>query len=388
MADNRAGRYEIVKGGDRVFFPEPLPPDPPFMIDGECNDLLAKANRAIAKLDGITSVLPNPDLFITMFVRKESLISSQIEGTVASLDGVLEFEADLTPRDEIKELKDVVNYIKALDYGLSVVEKEPITLELIKEMHALLLENVRGSEKTPCEFKRAQNYIVRRDGLHDRIVFTPPPPDAIPDLMKDLAAYINQEDKLPHLIRIALIHAQFETIHPFRDGNGRMGRALITLYLVSKKLIEKPLLYLSFYLKRFREEYYDLLMAVRNDGDWEGWAKFFIEGVIQISAEAANTAREIIDLKTELTEVIYRSSIQSKLSLKLLDTLFLYPKAQVRSLAEKMGVSSETVRKLVKGFEELGILVESAEKERYKSYSFEMYLKIIRQGTEVEEGGF
>ncbi len=388
MTDNRAGRYEIIKGGDKVFFPKPLPPDPPFVIDDECNDLLAKANRAIAKLDGITSVLPNPELFITMFVRKESLISSQIEGTVASLDGVLEFEADIKPRDEVKELKDVVNYIKALDYGLSVVKERAITVELIKEMHALLLANVRGSEKTPGEFKRAQNYIVRRDGLHEKIVFTPPPPDAIPDLMKGLVAYINQEDKLPHLIRIALIHAQFETIHPFRDGNGRMGRALITLYLVSKGLIEKPLLYLSFYLKRFRSEYYDVLMSVRNDGDWEKWAKFFIEGVIQVSEEASSTAKEIIELKTELTEAIYQSDIQSKLSLKLLDTLFLYPKTKISYLAAKMNVSSETIRKLIKEFETLGIVVVSDDKERYKTYSFERYLKIIRGGTEIEEGGF
>jgi len=193
---------------------------------------------------------------------------------------------------------------------------------------------------------------------------------------------------LPHLIRIALIHAQFETIHPFRDGNGRMGRALITLYLVSKGLIEKPLLYLSFYLKRFRSEYYDVLMSVRNDGDWEKWAKFFIEGVIQVSEEASSTAKEIIELKTELTEAIYQSDIQSKLSLKLLDTLFLYPKTKISYLAAKMNVSSETIRKLIKEFETLGIVVVSDDKERYKTYSFERYLKIIRGGTEIEEGGF
>ncbi|PIP16475.1 MAG: cell filamentation protein Fic, partial [bacterium (Candidatus Ratteibacteria) CG23_combo_of_CG06-09_8_20_14_all_48_7] len=273
--DNRTGILLKQAGGYKAFIPEPLPPDPPLVFDEELQSLLSKADRALARLDGITTVLPNPDLFIAMYVKKEALLSSQIEGTQASLEGVLEFEANLTPKEDINEIKEVVNYIKALNHGIERLKEFPMSLRLIKEIHKILIEGTRGTHKNPGEFRTSQNWIGPAGAPLSDAVFVPPPPDMVLTAMGDFEKFLHGEDKNPPLIRIALIHAQFETIHPFLDGNGRIGRLLITFYLFWKEILSKPLLYLSFYLKKNRAEYYDLLMKVRTERDWESWVKFF-----------------------------------------------------------------------------------------------------------------
>ena len=306
---NRAGTLILQQGGYKAFIPNPLPPNPPIKYDDKLQLLLSKADRALARLDGITTVLPNPDLFIAMYVKKEALLSSQIEGTQASLEGVLEFEADLIPREDINELKEVINYIKALNYGQERIKELPMSLRLIREIHKILLEGTRGAQRTPGEFRTSQNWIGPPGASLNEAIFIPPPPAALISSLSDLEKFLHSNDSIPPLVKIALIHAQFETIHPFLDGNGRVGRLLITFYLLWREILSKPLLYLSDYLKKNRNEYYDLLMKVRTEGDWERWIRFFLNGVSLTSEEASNTAREIIKLKDDMIMKIYQNSI-------------------------------------------------------------------------------
>lgn len=253
MNKNRAGKYITQLTGYSAYIPNLLPPDPPIDIDDELHFLLSNADRALAKLDGVAFILPNPELFVAMYVKKEALLSSQIEGTQASLEGVLEFESDLTPRDNINEIKEVVNYIKAMNYGIKRLEDFPMSLRLIKEIHAVLLEGVRGASKKPGQFRQSQNWLGPAGAsLHDA-VFVPPPHDMVDALMSNIEKVIHSDDNIPPLIKIAIVHAQFETIHPFLDGNGRVGRLMISFYLYWKDILEKPLLYLSVYLKKIKK---------------------------------------------------------------------------------------------------------------------------------------
>ncbi|MBE0523546.1 MAG: Fic family protein [Methanosarcinales archaeon] len=380
--NNRAGTYESLPAGYTAFIPNTLPPVPPIEYDDELHSLLSKADRNIARLDGITTVLPNPDLFIAMYVKKEALLSSQIEGTQASLEGVLEFEADLTPKDDVKEIKEVINYIKALNYGIKKLDDNPVSLELIKEIHKILLEGARGANLDPGEFRAFQNYIGAPGALVHEATFVPPPPDKVLPAMEGLERFLHSTDNIPPLVKIALIHAQFETIHPFLDGNGRIGRLLISFYLVWKGILEKPLLYLSYYLKNNRNEYYDLLMKVRTKGAWEDWIKFFLKGVSQTSLEAANTAGEIIRLKEDLILKLYENSISSIYAVKLLDFLFDRPLISSTEIVDKLNISTVTANELVKKFENIGILREITGKKRYKRYIFANYVDIISRGTQ------
>ncbi|MDF1557953.1 MAG: Fic family protein [ANME-2 cluster archaeon] len=380
--DNRAGTYELLPAGYTAFIPKSLPPDPPLEYDDELHSLLSKADRDLARLDGITTVLPNPDLFIAMYVKKEALLSSQIEGTQASLEGVLEFEAELTPKDDVKEIKEVVNYIKALNYGIERLDDDPVSLGLIKEIHKILLEGARGANLDPGEFRAFQNYIGAPGARVHEATFVPPPPDMVMPAMEGLESFLHSKDDIPPLVKIALIHAQFETIHPFLDGNGRIGRLLISFYLVWKEILSKPLLYLSYYLKNNRNEYYDLLMKVRTKGAWEDWIKFFLQGVSETSQEAANTAREIIKLKQELIVKLYENSISSIYAVQLLDFLFDRPLVSSTEIVDKLNISSVTANELVKKFESIGILREITGKKRYKRYFFANYVDIISRGTQ------
>lgn len=380
--DNRAGKFVSLPTGYVAFIPENLPPAPPIDYDDELHLLLSKADRNLARLDGITTVLPNPDLFIAMYVKKEALLSSQIEGTQASLEGVLEFEADLTPKDDIKEIKEVVNYIDALNYGIERLNEKPISLGLIKEIHKILLEGTRGTNLDPGEFRAFQNYIGAPGASIHEAKFVPPPPDMVVPAMEELEKFFLEKDNIPPLVRIALIHAQFETIHPFLDGNGRIGRLLISFYLVWKGILSKPLLYLSFYLKNNRTEYYDLLMRVRTDGAWEDWIKFFLKGVSETSQEAVNTAREIIKLKEDLILKLYENSISSIYAVKMLDFLFDRPLVSSRDIVDTLNISTVTANELVKRFEKIGILREITGKKRYKKYFFSDYVDIISRGTQ------
>lgn len=384
MNTKRAGKYVKQPPGYRAFIPNPLPPDPPIKYDGELRNLLSHADRALARLDGITTVLPNPELFVGMYVKKEALLSSQIEGTQASLEGVLKFEANLTPSEDINEIKEVVNYIKALDYGMKRLEKLPISNRLIKEIHRILITGTRGTHKTPGEFRRSQNWIGPAGANLNEATFVPPPPEIVPELMSDLEKFIHRKNDIPPLIKIALIHSQFETIHPFLDGNGRVGRLLITFYLYWKGILSRPLLYLSFYLKKHRSEYYHWLMEVRLKGEWERWLKFFLTGIIEVSREASETAKEIIELKEKLIKKLIEKRVASGYAIGLIDMLFSMPIITSGEVQSKLGIGSkDTVNKLIKKFLDTQILKEISGKKRYRKYLFSDYLEIIKRGTEI-----
>lgn len=377
----RAGTFVMQSGGYKAFIPAPLPPDPPIEYDDELQLLLSKADRDLARLDGITTVLPNADLFIAMYVKNEALLSSQIEGTQASLEGVLEFEADLTPKEDVNEIKDVINYIKALNYGMGRLNELPMSLRLIREIHKNLLEGTRGANRNPGEFRAFQNYIGAPGASLNEAIFVPPPLDMVIPAMEELEKFFHRKDGIPPLVKIALIHAQFETIHPFLDGNGRVGRLLITFYLYWKGILSRPLLYLSFYLKKNRAVYYDLLMKVRREGALEDWIKFFLKGVSETSQEAANTAREIIKLKDELITKLYENSIASVYAVKLIDLLFEKPVISTKDVVERLKVSTVTANELVRRFVTIGILREITGKQRYKKYIFTDYVEIVARGT-------
>ncbi len=379
--NTRAGTSVMQSGGYKAFIPALLPPDPPIKYDEELQSLLSKADRDLARLDGITTVLPNPDLFIAMYVKKEALLSSQIEGTQASLEGVLEFEADLTPKEDVNEIKEVINYIKALNYGMNRLNDLPMSLRLIREIHKNLLEGTRGANRNPGEFRIFQNFIGAPGASLNEAIFIPPPPDMVIPAMEELERFFHSKDNIPPLVKIALIHAQFETIHPFLDGNGRVGRLLITFYLFWKEILSRPLLYLSFYLKKNRTEYYDLLMKVRTEGAWEEWIKFFLKGVSETSQEAANTAREIIKLKDDLITRLYENSVSSVYAVKLIDLLFEKPVISTKDVVERLKVSMVTANELVRRFDKIGILKEITGKQRYKKYIFTAYVEIIARGT-------
>jgi Fic family protein len=377
----RAGVFVQQTGGFKAFIPKPLPPDPPIRYDGELQALLSKADRAIARLDGIVTVLPNPELFIAMYVKKEALLSSQIEGTQASLEGVLEFEADMKPRDDIKQVKEVVNYIKALEYGIKHVDAGRANAQLFREIHRILIHGTRGSKKAIGEFRRTQNWIGPQSANVFEAHFVPPPPEQILAGMANLEEFFNCENHMPPLVKVALIHAQFETIHPFVDGNGRIGRLLITFFLVAHKILTRPLLYLSYFLKKNRAEYYELLMQVRLNGNWESWVKFFLRGVDEVSQEAGSTAGEMIKLKQEMINLLYGNHVSSIYAVKLIDLLFAKPILDVKTITDEFKISKESGNELVKRFEQLGILRELTGKQRYKKYLFHNYTAIISRGT-------
>ena len=383
MQKNRAGRYVKQLTGYKAYIPKLLPPTLPIKYDRELRNLLSEADRALAKLDGITTVLPNPELFIAMYVKKEALLSSQIEGTQASLEGILRFEANLEPSEDINEIKEVVNYIKAMDYGIDRLKNLPLSNKLIKEIHKILISGTRGTFKTPGEFRKTQNWLGPQGANLSGATFVPPPPDTLIELMSNLENFIHGKDEIPPLIKISLIHAQFETIHPFLDGNGRVGRLLIAFYLFWKNILSRPLLYLSFYLKKNRIEYYEWLMKIRLDGDWEGWLKFFLTGVKEVSDEAANSAHKIIILKETILKKLFDKKVSSIYAVEFLNLLFRKPIITSQELIKELKVSKETANQILNKFEELDILKEISGKKRYKKYIFSEYINIIKRGTEL-----
>ncbi len=378
----RAGRYVHQFEGYRSFVPEPLPPrDPPLAFDPELQGLLSQADRALGRLDGITQTLPNPDLFVSMYVKKEALLSSQIEGTQASLIEVLESEERQT-----SDAREVTSYVNALNYGLSRLRDDnfPLSLRLIREIHAKLLASGRGSDLTPGEFRRSQNWIGGIGSTLSNAVYVPPTVADMQTAMGDLERYLHTDDLLPPLVKIALVHAQFETIHPFLDGNGRMGRLLITFWLCQQKILSRPLLYLSYYFKRNRAEYYDRLMAVRSDGLWEDWIRFFLRGIMQISEESSQSAKDIDSLREELQLRIVGIDAQVAVNARrLLDQLFITPQVTRVGVAETLGITPPTAGALLRRFtDDLGILVDATpDAARNKHYIFARYLDILEVGT-------
>ena len=377
--ENRAGVFMNQPSGYKSFFPKKLPPEPMINMDLEMLKLLSDADRKLGRLDGITQILPNPELFVAMYVQKEAVLSSQIEGTQASLTDILDIGADMNKDTEIQ---DVVNYVSAMKYGLTRLQTFPLCLRLIREIHAVLLKEGRGSNRNPGEFRTSQNWIGPAGCTLSNATFVPP---TVPDMnvaLGDLESFFYEKDDIPSLIKIALIHAQFESIHPFLDVNGRVGRLLITFWLCSEKILSQPLLYLSYYFKINRLEYYDRLMAVRKSGDWEGWIKFFLKGIASVSDEATESAKLIIQLKEKYSQILSDKSNNNYI--KLLDHLFETPFICKNSAAEFLQISYPTASTIIEEFVRQNILTDiTPDQQRNKRYCFVEYVNILNRGTEL-----
>jgi Fic family protein len=375
----RSGRYVKQVEGYSAFIPAPLPPDPSIKIDDpELMRLLSDADRALGRLDGSTSILPNPDLFVAMYVRQEAVLSSQIEGTQSTLEDVLQFEIDVKGQEIPKDVEEVVNYIRAMNYGLERLKQFPLCLRLIREIHSNLVDGVRGGDRTPGEFRKTQNWIGATGCNLATASFIPPPITEMHQALDNLEKFLHDTTSFPVLILCGLAHAQFETIHPFLDGNGRIGRLLITFLLCERGILQRPLLYLSHYLKAHRMEYYDRLMAIRTDGDWEGWLKFFLRGIFEVSQSATATARSILNLREAHREIIGQKISSSNYGLRLLDFLFQQPIVTVRLVEENLQCAYVTASKTVEQFVELGFLREITGWQRNRLYRYEPYLALFQ----------
>lgn len=391
MADkkDRAGRFVLQPAGYRAFIPEPLPPVPPVDLEDGLVGLLSSADLALGRLDGVVRVIPDPDFFVAMYVRREAVLSSQIEGTQSSLQDLLEVELE-PERTYDSDVGDIVNYVSAMRHGLARLEDLPLSLRLICEIHAELLKDGRGARATPGEFRTTQNWIGPEGAPLSQATFIPPPPrDEMRKALSDFEKFLHRDDRSPLLIEVGLAHAQFETIHPFLDGNGRVGRLLITFLLVHSGVLGSPVLYLSYFFKRNRAEYYDRLMAVRLNGDWEGWLRFFLRGIAETAEEAATTANRIFEMReAHRTEVL---STAGKNGLLLLSALFQRPLVNVSYVAERIDVTFPTANKLVASFVEMGLLRELTGQRRSRLFRYEPYLALFddadaSQGAE-DQGG-
>ncbi len=317
-----------------------------------------------------------------MYVRREAVLSSQIEGTQSTLEDVLTYELDPSERDLPLDVEEVVNYVRAMNYGLERQATLPLSLRLLREIHGELLQGVRGADRQPGEFRRSQNWIGPANVPLSRASFVPPPPAELSTALGNLESFLHQdgEDDLPALLQCGLAHAQFETIHPFLDGNGRVGRLLITFLLVHRGVPSRPLLYLSLFLRRNRGEYYDRLMAVRTAGDWEGWLRFFLRGVAETAEEATVTADEIMSLR-EQHRIRVQASHSPANGLRLLDLIFRYPLLTPNTVRALLGVSGMTAYKLLDRFEELGILEETTGAQRNRRFRYTQYLKLFGESA-------
>lgn len=373
----RAGKYIKQVEGYQAFIPAPLPPQPPIAMDAELARLLSEADHALGRLDGVTSILPNPDLFVSMYVRHEAVLSSQIEGTQSTLEDVLQFEMDAKGQEHPKDVEEVVNYVRSMNHGLKRLDSLPLSLRLIREIHEKLLKGVRGANRTPGEFRRSQNWIGPANCTLATATFVPPPVHDMQEALANLEKFLNDEKSYPTLIQCGLAHAQFETIHPFLDGNGRVGRLLITFLLCQRGILKFPLLYLSHYLKFHRAEYYDRLMAIRNDGNWEGWLKFFLKGACEVSRSATETARKILELRQKHQALIRDKASNQTNAALLLDYLFEQPIVNVRLVEQHVKCAFVTADKLLKQFEELGIVNEVTGGQRNRRYEYSPYLALF-----------
>jgi Fic family protein len=347
-------------------------------MDDEILALISQADRALGRLDGSIQTLPAPDLFVFMYIRKEAVFSSQIEGTQSSLDDVLEAEAQVFNPQRPGDVNEVLNYVKALRFGLERLSELPVSVRLIREIHERLLEGTRGMERNPGELRNTQNWIGPTGSTLNEATFIPPPPDAVPQLLGQLESFLHKTDPMPSLIKIGLAHAQFETIHPFLDGNGRMGRLLITFLLCERKILHQPVLYLSHHLKRYRNQYYDLLQNIRDNGNWEDWIKFFLSAVAEVSQEATQTARRIVSLREEhrgiITENFGRTAANG---IKVLEQLFSHPIISVNDLAKQTNISFTAANQLMRRFIEHHILTEMTGHTRNRQFRYRPYIDLF-----------
>jgi Fic family protein len=367
----------------RAFVPAPLPPNPPIEWTPEIRSKFDQALLALGRLDSIATFLPDISLFLYMYVRKEAVLSSMIEGTQSSLSNLLLFELDMEPGVPLDDAREVSNYVAALDYGLNrLAEGFPLSLRLLREIHGVLLSRGRGSNQAPGEFRRTQNWIGgTRPG---NAAFVLPPVKKIQECMGKLELFLHdQQEPVPALLKAALAHVQFETIHPFLDGNGRLGRLLITLLLCEKKVLRQPMLYLSLYFKTHRQYYYELLNNVRLTGNWEAWLDFFAEAVIATATQAVDTARQLIDLAGEHRDKINGLGRAAASALRVHRTLMERPIATAGWLVEKIGITPATINKCLGHLEHLGIVRELTGKKRNRIFSYTGYVEVMNQGTEL-----
>jgi Fic family protein len=384
MSMSRLGRYErTAVAGEHVkaFVPPPLPPVPPVVLE-PLQALLDSANQALGRLDGVASILPDTPLFLYMYVRKEALLSSQIEGTQSSLSDLLLFEAEEAPGVPLDDVQEVSSYVAAMSHGLDrLKEGLPLSLRLIREIHGRLLATGRGENMQPGEFRSSQNWIGgTRPG---NALFVPPPPNFVMGCMGDLEKFLHSDsDHLPLLVRAGLAHVQFETIHPFLDGNGRLGRLLITFMLCERGVLREPLLYLSLYFKQHRQMYYDLLQEVREKGSWETWLEFFLTGVVETSNQAADTARRILTLFEADRRKIESLGRPASSALRVHQIMQTSPLVSIPTATARLGLSVPTVTKSLEHLVALGIVREVTGRQRGRVFVYDRYMAVLSEGTE------
>lgn len=378
----RAGRYVSQSSGKatyRAFVPNELPFK--LKIDNVLQARLSEADRALGRLYGITEILPDVDFFVLMYIGKEATLSSQVEGTMATFSDMLKAEARIEDTDIHSDVDEIQNYIKAMNYGLDRLETLPLSLRLIREIHEVLLRGVRGEGKTPGSFRKSQNWV----GGHsiETASFVPPPPHEVMPLLGNLEKYMHDKTPAPVLLKTALIHLQFEAIHPFLDGNGRVGRLLITFYLCQQSVLERPLLYLSEFFRVNRQEYYESLTAAHKKDDLEGWLRFFLEGVTLTARSAAETAQRVIDLRENDVRSVTEMGAVSEKATKLLNHLYRSPLVRIRDVEKIVGLSNPNAIALIRKFTELKILQEITGRKRNKIFANSRYIDIFN--TDVVE---
>ncbi|WP_305908641.1 Fic family protein [Methylomarinum sp. Ch1-1] len=380
------GRYVTISTvGEKAqaFVPAPLPPRPPIDWTPELRSKFDQALLALGRLDSVSTLLPDTSLFLYMYVRKEAVLSSMIEGTQSSLSDLLLFELDQEPGVPLDDVREVSNYVAALDHGLRLLEEGlPLSLRLFREIHGVLLTKGRGSNQTPGEFRRSQNWIGgTRPG---NAAFVPPPAEEVLECMSKLELFLHdQPEPTPVLLKAALAHVQFETIHPFLDGNGRLGRLLIALLLCEQKVLREPMLYLSLYFKTHRQYYYELLNNVRMTGDWEAWLDFFAEAVIVTATQAVEAAQQLLDLSNQDRDKISGLGRAAASTLQVHRALMEHPIATSGSLVVKTGITPATVNKALGYLEQLGIVKELTAQKRNRLFSYAGYIEIMSRGTEL-----
>jgi len=378
----RAGRVETQQAGTEgygAFIPAPLPPDPPISLDGELQSLLDAASRALGRLDGISLLLPDPRLFLSMYIRKEAVLSSQIEGTQSSLSDLLLFENDELTTVDLDDVREVSNYTAAMRHGLDRLRGGfPLSLRLLREIHGILMQNARGGDKTPGEFRRSQNWIGGSRPGNAR--FVPPPPHALMASLDDLEKFLHAQTSMSLLVKAGLAHAQFETIHPFLDGNGRVGRLLITFLLCAEGALTQPLLYLSLYLKEHRDEYYESLQRIRTDGEWEEWLRFYLRGVESVARQATSTARTIVQLFEEDRQKLHAIGRGASSALRVHDLLKERPILSIAATVRTLGLTKPTVASAMENLENLGIVREESGRRRDRLFVYRQYLNVLNEG--------
>lgn len=383
---NSSGDYSTNLTGElqyRSFSPKPLPPSPPIDVDQDMKTLMVKASRSLGILEGVSRQIPNIELFVSMYVRKEALLSSQIEGTQATLDDILDPKIEENTNQHVAE---VISYIKAANYAKARLKELPICSRLIKEIHEILMQDARGGEKTPGEFRKSQNWIGPSGSTLKDAKYIPPNLTDMIEAMSDLEKFINDADELDPLIKISLIHYQFETIHPFLDGNGRIGRLLISLYLVEQKLLSHETLYISYFLKRNRTEYYDRLTEVRTKGNFEQWIKFFLLAVYESAEDAISAIEELNRLHGRNYEAVFSKGKPSKTLLKLFDYIEGSPIIDIKKTSKELKISFNAASNAIKKLVSLGILRQTEDVLRNRVFAYEEYLEILRRDTQIING--